>query len=442
MTAEAIRKAPSEEPATQPQGDGSEARGGRNRPGQGQGKQGQGKQGQGKPGQRKPGQGGPRKLPGPSVQERAARAKEIKRERVRRLGRRISIGVLLPTLISAVYFGFIATPQFESVSIFTINSSENNAAPSLSLFLGSLPDTNSVRDALLAREYILSRDMLAYLAEEHQFLEHYRQADIDWFSRLGDDESSEDIYEYYLDHVTIRHDAETSAIELRVLAFDTETARRFSFALLEKTEDAVNRLSEEARQDSIRFTQEEVSAAEDRLTAARRALIDLQQEGEVFNPEQAAGAVLEVRSGLEGELARARAELSALRSSMQPTAPRVVAQRQRVSALAAQVARQNRRLVDDESEAVNDTIARFEPAVLEKEFAEQAYQSALASLEVARIEANRKHRYLVRIAEPSAPDEYTHPSILMGILGVLVLSFGLLGVGSLLLAVLREHANI
>jgi capsule polysaccharide export protein KpsE/RkpR len=46
------------------------------------------------------------------------------------------------------------------------------------------------------------------------------------------------------------------------------------------------------------------------------------------------------------------------------------------------------------------------------------------------------------IARPSEPDEATHPRVWIAVLTVFVLSFALLGIGTLLLASVREHANL
>ncbi|HJL47558.1 MAG TPA: hypothetical protein RMG45_17020, partial [Polyangiaceae bacterium LLY-WYZ-15_(1-7)] len=78
----------------------------------------------------------------------------------------------------------------------------------------------------------------------------------------------------------------------------------------------------------------------------------------------------------------------------------------------------------------------------EKEFAERAYASAVTSLEMARVEAARQHRYLATISGPSRSDEPSHPNVLWSILTVLVLSFAGLGIGTLLVASVREHANV
>jgi capsular polysaccharide transport system permease protein len=80
--------------------------------------------------------------------------------------------------------------------------------------------------------------------------------------------------------------------------------------------------------------------------------------------------------------------------------------------------------------------------MLEKEFAQSAYQSALTSLELARADASRQHRYLARIAEPSIPDEATFPRRGLGILTVFVLSVVFMSIASLVTAAVREHARI
>src|SRR5690606_19597999 len=106
-------------------------------------------------------------------------------------------------------------------------------------------------------------------------------------------------------------------------------------------------------------------------------------------------AAMTIRTELESKLAEARAEYATLVSYMAPTSPQVIAARERVSALATQAKGESARLVDDRADkGLNKSYAEFEAVLVEKEFATQAYQSALASLELARTDAARQHRYL------------------------------------------------
>ena len=67
---------------------------------------------------------------------------------------------------------------------------------------------------------------------------------------------------------------------------------------------------------------------------------------------------------------------------------------------------------------------------------------ALASLEVARAEAQRKQRYLIAFVAPLEPDEATEPERLINTIAVF---FGLLlafVIGALAVSAIQDHANL
>jgi capsular polysaccharide transport system permease protein len=285
--------------------------------------------------------------------------------------------------------------------------------------------------------------MLSQLQKTKKLRQHYEQPQVDWFSRLSPQASSEETFEYYRDMVRVDHDSNSGVVTLKVRAFSTPYAHELAEAVLAYSEEMVNKLSERARNDQTRAAETEVQKAELRLTQARQAIVELQQEHGDFSPEKTATEALSLRGALKGELAQARAELMDAKAFMQPGAPKVVALRQRVNSLSAQVTEESRRLVNPKDEkGLNTSMAKFEAALVEKEFAQGAYESALASLEVSRAEAMRQNRYLATIAKPSAPDEETHPRRLRAVVTVVVLSAMLLGIFSLLVAAVREHARI
>jgi len=357
---------------------------------------------------------------------------------------RLSVWVLLPTLLAAIYYGLLATDQYESESKYTIQGSDMRSPGSLDSVLGALSvgGGNNEHDARAVQEYILSRDVLRLLDTEEGFIAHHQDAAIDWIARIPADTTFEEAYDYYGGLVDVQYDSQSGVSTLRVKAATAEDAHRFSLAILRYAEDMVNELSERARLDRMAFARKEVRASEQRLAKARQAILNLQREGEEINPVDSATAVFNIRSQLEGELSKARAELRQLESFMQPEAHQVLVLKQKIVSLEEQIASENRKLVDSQSQSLSASIARFEPLVVEKEFAEKAYESALTSLEVARTEAAQQHRYLATIVEPSIPDEATHPLRLKGALTVLVLALVIFGTLSLLIAAAREHAKL
>lgn len=373
--------------------------------------------------------------------EAAPSAKQMRRERSRRLLRALGLFVGLPTLVASVYYFALASDQYESVTTFTVQSSEGRAVGGLETLLGTIPGGPADRDVMLARDFVLSRDMYGLLDNKYGYAAHYGDTSVDRLSRLPADADSEERYDYYLDQLELEHDSQSGALNLRVRAFSANDAQRFARGVLSETESMVNRLADRARRDRMEFAERELETAQKRLTEARLKLLQLQGEGAEINPLESAGEALTLRGALKADLARARAELRTKRALMHGDAPEVRQARERVTALQREVARQDQRLVGRQGDSLNASIARFEPAVLEKEFAEHALQSALASLELARVEASRQHRYLVTIAEPSVPSAATHPRPLRRVATVMVVSLVLLGIGALLLGAVREHGK-
>jgi capsular polysaccharide transport system permease protein len=370
--------------------------------------------------------------------------RQVRRQRGRRLLLRLLVCVVLPTVLGAVYYGFFASPQYESATLFTINSAEQQQSLALmTTMLGSLSGSPATHDTLAARDYVLSRDMLKLLDEKHHIIAHYKNRSWDWWSRLATDSSFEDAYEYYQKMVLADYDSTTGSLTLRVRAFGANKAHELAVEILDRAEAQVNDLTDRERNDQIRFGEKQVTTMETRLSKARQALLVLQQRHGDINPESTAQAALGIRTALQGEIARARAELAEARAYMNPDAPKVVALNQRIRALEGQAAQQNARLVNPRTNSgVAENIGEFEAAAAEKEFAQRAYESARASLELARADAMRQHRYLVRVSEPSTPDESTYPRRWLGVLTIAMVSFMVWGIGLLLVAAVREHAQV
>jgi len=373
------------------------------------------------------------------------RSRQLRRQRARRLLLQVALLVGLPTAGAAVYFGWLASDQSESVSSFTIRGPDLESFAGLDGVMGALAGGGSsgARDALIAKDYILSRTMASLLVKEHGLVQHYAAPEHDWIARLPGAATSEEVYEYFLSHVEIEHDTQSNLLTMRVRAFSRDYAQSMAKVILESTERMVNRISERMRRDSLRYAEEELTVAQERLSKARRAVLDLQAEGAEFDPAQSATTVMQVRGGLEGDLAQARTELRSASAVMNPTAPQLVALKQRVASLEREIASQSRRLVAKEGTAgYGPSIARFEPALFEKELAERAFTSSVTALEIAHVQSARQQRYLLTIAEPSAPDAPTHPKRIASVFGALLVSVLVAGVVGLSLASIREHTKV
>jgi capsular polysaccharide transport system permease protein len=131
--------------------------------------------------------------------------------------------VVLPTLLAAVYYGFIASDVYTSESRFVIKSPDQKHSQTTSLanliqttgLSGGQEQTNEVLD------YVRSRDALQGLEKAWNVRSAYSQHG-DIFSRFPGplaSNSFEDMYKYYDKMVSARLDTETGTAVLTAKAF-------------------------------------------------------------------------------------------------------------------------------------------------------------------------------------------------------------------------------
>ncbi len=377
------------------------------------------------------------------VNKAKAQALAMRKKRLQRLLKRVAVFVVVPTAIASIYFGVLASSQYESITSFSVQSSDARPMMGVEGLLAGLGNAGGRNDVLTVRDYVLSRDMLSRLDKEHGFIKHFKDQRQDWFSRLSPHAGFEESYAYYTHHVYAEYDSASGSITVKVRAFDATTAQTFARSIVTYSEEWVNKLSDRERHDRTAYAESDVKRAEVRLSEARKRLVALQKEHSDFSPLQTATSTMEIRTKIEGELARARAELMQKKAYMQDDAPQVLAAEAVVNSLSAQVSNENRRLVDPgKPEGLGTSLADFEAAMVEKEFSQKAYQATMTNLELARADTDRQHRYLVVVATPSSPDQSTYPHRQRSILTAFLLSFLLMGVGSLVSAAIREHARL
>lgn len=288
-----------------------------------------------------------------AVARAVAASDGARRMRARRVALAFSTLVGGPTLIAAAYYGAVATGQYESVAVLAVDRDEPAAR---SEHLAPKPGAS---DPLLqaVTAHLQSRDQLARLDRDQGLLRHYRDARIDWLSRLGKDAGSEAERDYYLEKVSVVAETEGATLTLRVRAFSATKARDLARALVASAERFVERSSERARAGLQSVATSGLDVARDRLDRARAA----------------------------------------------PPGT---------------------------------------PAEVELELAREQMQSAQRAAEMARVEAARRHRHVLVVAAPSLPDEATYPRRAWRVATVFFGALVLVIVLWLLVAVVREHAEL
>ena len=253
------------------------------------------------------------------------------------------------------------------------------------------------------------------------------------------DDSFEALHRYYQKQVSVQLDTLSSISTLRVRAFNADEAHRINQMLLDMGEALINQLNERSRQDMIRYAQAEVDVAEENARAAALAMSRYRTEKTVFDPEKQSALQLQQVSRLQDELIAAKSQLAQVRS-LAPKNPQVSVLQRRVGILEAEIQKETAKVAGGER-SLSSKAAEYERLALNRAFADKQLATALASLEQARNEAQRKQLYLDRIVEPGRPDVAVEPRRQRNVAATLALGLVAWGVLSLLIAGVKEHQD-
>lgn len=359
----------------------------------------------------------------------------------------------LPTLLGAFYFGLIASDQYVSEARFGLRAgydSDVGGAAFGGHSAGSMSAAALVADSFAIVDYVNSREIVADLDKRLNLREMWSRPGADFIARLDPEDSAEGVWRQWQRMVKIDFDISTGAIILSVRAFTPEDSLRLADAILEVSEDLVNRMSDKARRDAVAFSTTEVERAEARLIEARLALQDFRMESGVLDPQKEAEANLMLAAKLRGDIAATAAQIESLsRGGLQrgPTLDKLKAQlnsqRQQLEAL------NNTRISRSAStggkgvpreEKLSSLMGQYEKLETQRHFAEMNYTSALQSREIARANAERQLLYTVIASKPQLAEESLYPRRLLFMFLTLLTAALAWVIAMLLFYAVRDHA--
>jgi capsular polysaccharide transport system permease protein len=353
---------------------------------------------------------------------------------------------LVPTLLSLVYFSFVASDVYVSDSSFIIRSpQEQSGSDALGGLLRSVGFARAQDDAYTVEEYLQSRDALHTLDADPalRIRRAFSSPSVDRISRFGGltfDTSFEALYLYSQNKITATLDQSSSIIELETRAFSADDAWRMDEVLLDQADVLVNKLNEQARQDMIRFDLEAVERDQKAVMQAEVALGEYRNRRRVLEPEKEAVPSFDLISKLQGELIQALTDEFKLELVAHEN-PAVEVAKQRVTLLRKAIEDERSRVAGAGAESLAGKTVEYQRLLVEREAADKMLGQALGALEQARNQELKKQLYLERIAEPSRPDYPLEPHRVRNIFVTLIISLMIWGIVALLAAGVREHAS-
>lgn len=344
--------------------------------------------------------------------------------------------VVIPSAIGFLYLYSYAADQFSSEMGFSVQKEEADSAIDIIGGLTAISNQSS-SDTDILYEFIQSQKMALNINEKLNLRRLYSKPNGDPIFALVSDASNEDLVKYWRRMVKVFYNGSNGLIQVRVHAFEPEDAHAIANEILIESTKLVNQLSAIAQQDVTEYATDELERASNRLKEARLALLEFRSENQIFDPNADLQLQMGLLSTLHAQLADAMVEADLLTlKNISEQDPRVENARHKVNVIRARIDEERLNFSEkgfNGPAAFSFLINSYERLVVEKEFSEGFYLSALAAYNGARAEGFRKSRYLAAYMEPTLAETAQYPKKL--IIGSLIVFFSFLIWSILTLAV-------
>ena len=324
--------------------------------------------------------------------------------------------VLLPLAAVILYLATFANDQYASTAGFTVRSQESGGATELLGGLTQFAGGNTASDSDILYAFIQSQEMVAVLDQRLNLADHYAQPwPGDWAFALWPDATLEDLVWYWQRVLGVSYDSGTGLIEVQVVALDADMAQAITREIVRESQDRINALNTQAREDAMGYARADLDQAVVRLKEAREALTRFRTRTKIVDPEADIQGRMGVMNNLQQQLAEALIEFDLLRGTTSETDPRLTKAQQRIDVIRDRIGIERATFTSDNTDtgAVGEDyptlIAEFESLSVDREYAEQTYRAALTALEVARDDAARQSRYLATYIKPTLATEAQYP---------------------------------
>jgi capsular polysaccharide transport system permease protein len=324
----------------------------------------------------------------------------------------------IPNLISIVYFGFIASPQYVSESSLVVYQSASADNSPVTLNLGQNGGT-SIEGDYLVQSFIAS--WRCFATQDHAALVQ-SWSNGDFVTRFGGlislfNKNITSLYKYYLAHVSIDIDAKSAIMTVSVQGYDPNFARKLNQKILDESDDAVNDMNAQAYQNAENFFLGRVMAAKSDLNNAIISVTSLQKNSNVLNPSSAYSSQLALINQLTLKKVAMEAQLTVINKDTPNSA--------QVQGLTAEISQ-----IDNEISNLSNTIKGKDSSLTSVD-GDFVYNQALVQNAEANLlnvetqlltaqQAALQHQYFMEyINQPSVPPNPTRPYRLKWLLGIL-----------------------
>lgn len=332
--------------------------------------------------------------------------------------------LVTPIAVSVVYFGFLASPQFQSQTQFTVRSSTPALGKDQLGEVTGIPSAKIFQDTQVVVNFIESNEIIKEIKQRLDLEKIYSRDQADWWARLPKEASEEDVLKYWNRMVTVSVSPTSGIVTVEARAFTASDANKVVQEILRLSEVTVNRLNDRIWRDVIGTAQANFDVAAKDLQAAREAVAKQQNASGVLSVEGSSEVISNLLSAVQGDLLRLQQRYEGQVKLISESAPQMVVLKNQILAKQRQVDQLKQQLAGANSQQKNlaDISEQLSQLQLAQTLAEQKFAASLKSFEQVKFVSKQQLVYLDSFLAPTVPDEAEYPKRTFWIGGIIASS--------------------
>ncbi|MEO0635845.1 MAG: hypothetical protein AAFY73_04295 [Pseudomonadota bacterium] len=326
---------------------------------------------------------------------------------------------IVPTIASAIYYGLIASDQYESEARFVVRPATSAVSNGPSGGQNAVPEDKIVQDTQVVMNYINSPAVLEDIGDTLDLQQLYGRGDIDFLSRLDEDASREDLLDYWDDMVGTSVKIKSGIVTLTTLAYSPEEAQRVGQTVMKMAEQRINSLNSGIWSTLVGASSVELEEARKSLTETRLAIEELQNRVGVFDLELRAQQISDVILEVQGQLFELQAEEAILAKELSENAPQLQQVRDRIQLRENQIKDLRAELAGSSAPGSLTAFSReYDVLSVQQDIAEERLEEAVKDYERLRIISQLQLVYLDEFLSPTLPQDPSYPDRFLQTLAV------------------------
>lgn len=368
----------------------------------------------------------PTEGPASPVKTDSAAKTEVPRSLLARLLRRpvfIAV-VLIPNLLSILYFGLIASPIYVSTASLVVLNPQK-AGPSLSSLLAGASGDSSEEGGYLLKDYLRSWQAFTRVEKPLRLAANFRAGD--FVSRYGGvtgvfRDNDVALWRYLNRRVDVDIDQKSGIVALKVLGYKPGFAFDLASAMLNDAVAHMDAMNAQQERDYVGSAIARKTRIEQALQSDLAALARYRSDSGTYDPKELYASNLSLLNGL----ALKEADLTAQRDAISDSTPNNPVARNLGSQISS--VRGNIDATQRDIPRMARSSSLYEKLLVSRDNNITLLNQANMAVQEAQLNAEKNRYYLNVISTPSRPQTPEEPRRMLWIGGILLATLLLWGV--------------